>query len=291
MSGKSPKPVTRHSAQQGDEPEDHPTNWQVALCDLAEGVEGYLDNNLSEHASGKETSATETPADNQLEVTILKAGQQGYCLANGPPSDDDDPADDDDDDSDHHPDHGNHPRLPRCWTDQPNVGTLLQGLLNMGSRSSNSHKRDYKGVKVNPPDEFSGKKRTDLTAFLLACQLCFRFKVGTKYKLGNIEKVTFAGSYLRDGPRRWFDNLLSANLEPTELSNWKLFVAKLKKRYGKINPEAEAVRRISALKINNSDHVADYLVCFQEQESRILWESGPGSALSVQFYDMLNHRI
>jgi hypothetical protein len=82
---------------------------------------------------------------------------------------------------------------------------------------------------------------------------------------------------------------LSADYELLKLNNWKLFVGKLKKRYSNIKPEAEAVRRITALKMINLDHVADYLVRFQKQESCILWESGPNSTLLIQFYNMLNH--
>lgn len=246
---------------------------------------------MSKATSGERVATTDPIPDDQSEVTVLRTGQQAHRQADGPPSDDGDPDDGDSDEGDHH-DHDDRPRWSsRRHAPEPDVGTLLRGLLNMGHRSSKNHKRDYKGVKVNPPGEFSGKKRTDLTAFLSACQLYFRSKVGTKYELGDAEKVTFAGSYLRDGPRRWFDNLLSADHEPAKLNQWKLFVAELKKRYGEINPEAEAVRKITLLKMTNSDHVADFLVRFQEQESHISRESGPGSALSVQFYDMLNHWI
>ena len=48
-----------------------------------------------------------------------------------------------------------------------------------------------------------------------------------------------------------------------------------------------AIRKISALKMRDSDHVSNFLVKFDECQALINWKDGPDSALSVRFYDML----
>lgn len=143
-----------------------------------------------------------------------------------------------------------------------------------------------KGIKINPPEKFSGAKRAEFPTFILANHLYFRAK-SFKGAYTDAEKVTFAGSYLTGAARKWFNCYLNKDEESDVLSDWKTFVRELKKRFGKLNPEADAIRKISNLRMKDSDHIHKVLITFQECQNQITWEDGPASALSTMFCNLL----
>ena len=129
-----------------------------------------------------------------------------------------------------------------------------------------------------------GARWTKGNQFVSACELYFQ----AKQLSFNEDKTTFAGFYLTGAACRWFDTYHTGH---PVLLDWDRFVSELKKRHGETDPRGAAIRKISALKMHDLDHVSDFLVKFAECQALINWEDGPGLALSVQFYNMLPQRL
>jgi hypothetical protein len=146
-----------------------------------------------------------------------------------------------------------------------------------------------KKQRARAPDVFDGKEPEKLRTFLF--QGVLNFNDRPEDFRADREKVNFMISYLSDDALKWFEPAF-INPDPTNLplwlSNYNLFVAELQTNFGVLDPQADAERKLTSLRMTDGQRISEYLVQFNTLAQETGWNP---AALKHQFYEGLPTRI
>ena len=104
---------------------------------------------------------------------------------------------------------------------------------------------DVKGTSVRAPDKFSGKDRTKYRTFIAQLRLVFR--ANAKRFASDVNKVTYACSYLNDVAFSWYENFVPKDVKPDWFFDFSLFEQELSSQFGTINAPAITERKLGQL--------------------------------------------
>jgi Retrotransposon gag protein len=139
--------------------------------------------------------------------------------------------------------------------------------------------------KIKEPDMFSGHDPSKLYRFLAHCKMAFRLQP-LQFTLESTH-IIWAGSYLTDMVRQWFQCLIMEPEEPLALSSWALFEEELHTYFEDPDKVATQEHKLHALKMNDNHRVLCYINQFKEVASLTKWND---NALCSQFYQgLLSH--
>ena len=178
--------------------------------------------------------------------------------------------------------------LPRTTAPQCEPGTDLQGVLRqladaIGNADGGS---DIPGTSVRTPEKFTGRERSKFRTFIAQVKLVFR--ANPRKFAEDTTKVTYACSYLSDAAFSWYENFVTATLEPSWFHDFALFEHALEEQFGSINAEATAERKIHQLKMRTGDSISNYITHFTSLKNNVEWND---AALSFAFKRGLPARI
>jgi Retrotransposon gag protein len=83
--------------------------------------------------------------------------------------------------------------------------------------------------------------------------------------------IIWAGLYLTDMVRQWFQRLIMESEEPLTLSSWALFKEELHTYFRDPDEVMTQEQKLCVLKINNNHHVLCYINQFKEVASLTKW--------------------
>src|ERR1700676_1875527 len=139
--------------------------------------------------------------------------------------------------------------------------------------------------KIKEPEMFSGHDPSKLYGFLAHCKMACRSQP-SRFTLESA-RIIWAGSYLTDTARQWFQRLIMESEESPVLSNWSLFEEELHTYFGDPDEVATQERKLHMLKMSEHNRVLCYINQFKEGASLTRWND---DALRSQFYQGLpNH--
>ena len=207
--------------------------------------------------------------------------QQPAGAPDGAPGPDDGDDNGEDNGSEHHNSEPDQPAAPPA-----NIPNELEGLsirellllLGQGMRPQPAAvpvtPAAPRRIKINPPEEFTGRDPKKLKSFLVSCNLVFRSDPAVF--VADDKRVNYALSYLRGSAQRHFDGQLEDEedenfIAPPWLENWPLFVKELKDMFGDPNAEATAEAELDALRMRPSQKFTDFLVEFNSIASQVNW--------------------
>ena len=114
------------------------------------------------------------------------------------------------------------------------LGQLANTLNANQTPAPNTNSR---GTKAHIPDTFSSTESDKLNNFLFQCRLYFRANPAQFDT--DIAKINFAMTYLTEVAQDWFEGGLNQEdqgIPQDWLSNWNLFVDKLRRHFGLSDP-------------------------------------------------------
>jgi Retrotransposon gag protein len=129
---------------------------------------------------------------------------------------------------------------------------------------------------------FSGHNPSKLYGFLAHCKMAFRSQP-SRFTLESA-RIIWAGSYLTDTARQWFQCLIMESEESPTLSSWVLFEEELHTYFRDPNEVTTQERKLRMLKMNDHHCVLRYINQFKEVVSLTKWNN---DALRSQFYQGL----
>lgn len=158
-----------------------------------------------------------------------------------------------------------------------NMGHAIQQLeMNQVPRTTTS----FKSPKVNTPDTFKGL-RSQVNSFIT--QLDIYFTLCPHQFTGELDKILFASSFLRDAAFNWFEPQLrqltqqaSGSLQTPSahtVTTYLGFKAALRVTFGDVDEVATAERQIKGLKQKGSASL--YTTDFQRISSHLHWDEAP----------------
>jgi len=107
----------------------------------------------------------------------------------------------------------------------------------------------------------------------------------------DIAKINFTMTYLTEVAQDWFEvglNQEDQSILQDWLSNWNLFVDKLRRHFGLLDPVGEAANMLDNLCMKPGDKISTYNVDFMRYASQLGWEN---SVLCHHYYQGLPNRI
>jgi len=140
------------------------------------------------------------------------------------------------------------------------LGQLANTLNSNQTPRSNTNSR---GTKARIPDTFSGTEPNKLNNFLFQCRLYFCTNLAQFDT--DIAKINFAMTYLTGVAQDWFEvglNQEDQGILQDRLSDWNLFVNKLRRHFGLSDPVSEAANMLDNLCMKSSDKISTYNVDF-----------------------------
>ena len=160
-------------------------------------------------------------------------------------------------------------------------------------------------IKVHVPDKFDGDAKA-VVQFFLQCELYFGFNVSAF--AAEVDKVLFAGSYLRGKAAKWYEPLLENYLktqpgivpdddddEPAPVrteevtrifGTYSRFKREVKRIFEDGNAELKAERKLQEMRQVGT--VRDYTIDFRALQAEVIWN---GDALLAAYYRGLKGRV
>ena len=137
--------------------------------------------------------------------------------------------------------------------------------------------------KVASPEYFHGQ-RNKLATFITQVTMVITLQA-TRFP-SEVSKVLYAGSFLRDTAFLWFQPYVTADPQPTFMTDFKEFCRELKNTFGDPDEIATAERQLYALRQKGS--VTSYMAEFMRFAVLVKWND---EAKAAQFYRGLKDGI
>lgn len=120
--------------------------------------------------------------------------------------------------------------------------------------------------KIEKPEKYDGKSRTEAETFIQKCETVFRFDCW-KFHL-EAQLISWAAMFLTDGAFRWFHGYNRNPMHPVNQS-WGAFVTYFLQQFGDPFKKEKAETALQNMKQTGS--VPDYCSWFNEQRTYVNW--------------------
>ena len=166
----------------------------------------------------------------------------------------------------------NRPTSSTCLRSKPhqseNTNKQLAEVLGRLANTLNSNQTsrpntNSRGTKARIPDTFSSTEPDKLNNFLFQCRLYFHANLAQFDT--DIAKINFAITYLTGVAQDWFEiglNQEDQNILQDWLSDWNLFVDKLHRHFGLLDPVGEVANMLDNLRMKPGNKISTYNVDF-----------------------------
>jgi len=166
------------------------------------------------------------------------------------------------------------------------LGRLANTLNTNQTPTPNTNSRR---TKAHIPNTFSSTEPDKLNDFLFQCRLYFCANLAQFDT--DITKINFAMTYLTRVAQDWFEvdlNQEDQDILQDWLSNWNLFVDKLRRHFGLSNPIGEVTNMLDNLCMKPGNKISTYNVDFMCYASQLGWGN---SVLCHHYYQGLPNWI
>ena len=142
-----------------------------------------------------------------------------------------------------------------------NILGWLANILN--SNQTSGPNTNTRGTKACISDTFSSTKPDKLNNFLF--QYCLYFHTNSVQFDIDIAKINFAMTYLTRVAQNWFEiglNQKDQDIIQDWLSNWNLFLDKLRRHFGLLNPVGKVANMLDNFYMKLSNKISTYNMDF-----------------------------
>ena len=144
------------------------------------------------------------------------------------------------------------------------MADILGWLANiLNSNQTSGPNTNTRGTKACISDTFSSTKPDKLNNFLF--QYCLYFHTNPVQFDIDIAKINFAMTYLTRVAQNWFEiglNQKDQDIIQDWLSNWNLFLDKLRRHFGLLNPVGKVANMLDNFYMKLSNKISTYNMDF-----------------------------
>ena len=181
-------------------------------------------------------------------------------------------------------------KLRRSDNSNEQLAEVLGRLANtLNANQTPRPNTNSRGTKARIPDTFSSTEPNKLNNFLFQYRLYFHANPAQFDT--DIVKINFAMTYLTGVAQDWFEvglNQEDQGILQDWLSDWNLFVDKLRRHFGLSDPIGKAANMLDNLRMKPGDKISTYNVDFMCYASQLGWRN---SVLCHRYYQGLPNRI
>jgi len=158
----------------------------------------------------------------------------------------------------------NSPAPARAQSVETENTAMLQLLTELTNRVTAGGK---KLTRVNDPDSFSGRKRSQFRIFMKQCESVFHAR-SSEFDTDST-KISYTGTYLTDEALEWYHDLLP---EIDQFETWDQFKELMHKSFGDPNEIATAERQLHQLRMGSDQDCITYVTKFRSLISVLKWK-------------------
>ena len=181
-------------------------------------------------------------------------------------------------------------KLRRSDNSHEQLAEVLGRLANtLNANQTPRPNTNSRGTKARIPDTFSSTEPNKLNNFLFQYRLYF--PANPAQFDTDIAKINFAMTYLTGVAQDWFEvglNQEDQGILQDWLSDWNLFVDKLRRHFGLSDPIGKVANMLDNLRMKPGDKISTYNVDFMCYASQLGWRN---SVLCHRYYQGLPNRI